>query len=76
MSKYVTVSVKISKEIKVKLERYGIKPSELLKKAIIEELRTKEVEELERKSDELKEDLVKFSTKYVVKSIREDRDHR
>lgn len=34
----------------------------------------KEGEELDGKIEELKDDLAKFSTDYVVDSIREDRD--
>ncbi|MBC7078335.1 MAG: hypothetical protein ABC505_03275 [Candidatus Methanosuratincola petrocarbonis] len=76
MSKYTTLSVKVPREVKERLERYGIKPSEVLRKAILEELRLREIEELEGKIEELKDDLAKFSTDYVVKSIREDRDSR
>lgn len=53
---------------------YGIKSSELLKKAIFEKLRRKQVEELESKSEEMSADLVKFTSEYVVKSIREYRE--
>jgi len=48
LRKYVTISVKVPTEVKEKLEKYGIKPSELLKRAIYEELRRREAEELER----------------------------
>ena len=43
MGKYVTVSVKIPVKLKEKLEKYGIKPFTLLKKAIEEELRNREI---------------------------------
>ncbi|MEM2125676.1 MAG: hypothetical protein QXQ53_04695 [Candidatus Methanosuratincola sp.] len=76
MSKYTTLSVKVPREVKEKLERYGIRPSEVLRKAILEELRLREIMELEGKIEELEDDLAKFSTDYVVKSIREDRDSR
>ncbi|MEM2695888.1 MAG: hypothetical protein QXU09_03020 [Thermoproteota archaeon] len=73
MGKYVTVSVKVPREVKEKLERLGIKPSQLLKNAIIEELRRREVEDLRRRIEEAKPILNKISIEYVVKSIREDR---
>ncbi|MEM1674182.1 MAG: hypothetical protein QXE14_00225 [Candidatus Bathyarchaeia archaeon] len=73
MGKYVTVSVKVPREVKEKLEKLGIKPSQLLKNAIIEELRRREVEDLRRRIEEAKPILNKISIEYVVKSIREDR---
>ena len=76
MRKYVTISVKVPIEVKEKLEKYGIKPSELLKRAIYEELRRREAEELEREVSELKDLLNKFSSEFVVRSIREDRESR
>ena len=76
MRKYVTISVKVPIEVKEKLEKYGIKPSELLKRAIYEELRRREAEELEREISELKDLLNKFSGEFVVRSIREDREFR
>ncbi|RLF19413.1 MAG: CopG family transcriptional regulator [Thermoprotei archaeon] len=76
MRKYVTISVKIPIEVKEKLEKYGIKPSELLKRAIYEELRRRGAEELEKEISELKDLLNKLSSEFVVKSIREDREFR
>jgi len=76
LRKYVTISVKVPIEVKEKLEKYGIKPSELLKRAIYEELRRREAEELEREVSELKDLLNKFSSEFVVRSIREDRESR
>jgi post-segregation antitoxin (ccd killing protein) len=76
LSKYTTLSVKVPKEVKEKLKKHGIRPSEILKKAILDEIREREIEELERRADEMKDELAKFSTEYVVKAIREDRDSR
>ncbi|MEM2588073.1 MAG: hypothetical protein QXV23_07235 [Candidatus Bathyarchaeia archaeon] len=73
MGKYVTVSVKVPREVKERLEKLGIKPSQLLKNAIIEELRKREIEDLKRRIEEAKPILDKISVEYVVKSIREDR---
>jgi len=69
MGKYVTVSVKVPLEVKRRLEELGIKPSELLRRAIDEELRKRELSELGAV-------LSKFSKSFVVESIREDRDSR
>ncbi|MBS7288198.1 MAG: hypothetical protein KIH01_05515 [Candidatus Freyarchaeota archaeon] len=76
MGKYVTVSVKVPLEVKRKLEELGIKPSEVLRRAIDEELRRRELEEIERELSGLDAILNKFSKDFVVKSIREDRDSR
>ncbi|MEM1506778.1 MAG: CopG family transcriptional regulator [Candidatus Bathyarchaeia archaeon] len=76
MSKYVTISVKIPRELKEKLEKLGIKPSKLLKNAIIEELRRREIEELKKSIEEVKPILNRISAEYVVESIREDRERR
>jgi len=76
LSKYVTVSVKIPRKLKEKLEKYGIKPSELLRKAIMEELRRREIENLEKMREELNEVIAKFSKNFIVKSIREDREKK
>ena len=76
MSKYVTVSVKIPRKLKEKLERYGIKPSKLLKKAIMEELKRREIQDLEKMRAELNDIIAKFSKEFIVRSIREDREKR
>jgi len=74
MGKYVTVSVKIPVEVKEQLEKLGIKPSELLRKAIREELMRREIAELNREAEELKHVLKKFTAEFVVNAIREDRE--
>ncbi len=76
MGRYVTVSVKIPVEVKEKLEKLGIKPSDLLKRAIYEEIKRREIKEIEKELEELAGVLEKFSENFVVKSIREDRDSR
>ena len=64
-SKYVTISVKIPKEIKEKLEKAGISPSKVVKKALMDI--AKEIEKFEHI-------LAKIPAERVVKSIREDRE--
>ncbi len=76
MGRYVTVSVKVPIEVKEKLEKLGIKPSKLLKRAIDEELRRREIEEIEDKLKELRNVLNRFSREFIVESIREDRESR
>lgn len=76
VSKYVTVSVKIRREAKEQLEKLGAKPSKLLKEAIEETLRKREVEEITREIAKLSKTLEKIPMEDVVRSIREDRDSR
>jgi len=76
MSKYVTVSVKIPAELKKKLDKYGIKPSRLLKEAIEREILKREAEEISRELSKLSTTLKKFTVDEVVEFIREDREGR
>ncbi|MGA2523309.1 MAG: hypothetical protein ABSF65_04050 [Candidatus Bathyarchaeia archaeon] len=53
-----------------------IKPSKLLRKAIEDEIRRKEAEQLREEIEKLKPLLEKVSIEDIVKSLREDRDSR
>jgi antitoxin CcdA len=72
----VTVSTKIPKQLKEKMRRLKIKPSKILRKALEDEVRKKELEELKKEIANLKPTLEKISTEDAVKSIREDRENR
>jgi len=74
MQQCVTVSTKIPKQLKEKIERLKIKPSKILRKALEDEVRKREVEELKEEINRLKPILEKISAEDIVKSIREDRD--
>jgi hypothetical protein len=76
MSKYTTVSTKIPKELKEKMTKLGIKPSKILRKAIEEEIKKREIQKLKEKIEALKPVLDNIKTEEIVKSIREDREHR
>ena len=76
MGKYVTVSVKVPVELKEKMERYGIKPSLVLRRAIEDCIREEEIKRLKEKIEELKPTLEKIGMEDIVKSIREDRGSR
>jgi len=76
MGKHVTLSVKVSPELKEKLKVLGIKPSKLLRKAIEEEIRKKEVERIKEEIERLRPVLTKISVEEIVMSIREDRESR
>jgi len=70
----VTVSTKIPKQLKEKIQKYKIKPSKILRKALEDEVKIREIEELKVEIDKLKPILDKVSVEDIVKSIREDRD--
>jgi len=76
LGKYVTVSVKVPQELKEKIEKLGVKPSRILRKAIEDEVRRKEVEQIRGEITRLKPVLSKVPIEEVVKSIREDRESR
>jgi antitoxin CcdA len=72
----VTVSTKIPKQLKEKIKKFKIKPAKILRKALEDEVRKREVEELKEELERLKPVLEKLSMDDVVKSIRDDRDNR
>ena len=76
MQQSVTISTKIPKQLKEKIQRLKIKPSKILRKALEDEVKKREVEELKEEIDRLKPTFAKVSMEDVVKSIREDRDNR
>jgi antitoxin CcdA len=72
----VTVSTKIPKQLKERMQRLKIKPSKILKKALEDEVKKREIEELKEEINKIKTIFEKVNTEDVVKSIREDRDSR
>ena len=76
MGDYITVSTKVRRELKEEAERLGVRISEVLRRALEEEVRRRKLEELEEKLSEVGEALDKIDIDRVVKSIREDREGR
>jgi antitoxin CcdA len=76
MGKYETISVKIPSELKELMKQLGIKPSEVLRKAIEDEIRKRQVQKIKEEICEIKEALDKIPAGAVVGSIREDREQR
>ncbi len=74
LTQCVTVSTKIPKQLKEKMQRFKIKPSQILRKALEDEVKKREIEELKEEIKKLKPVLDKTNMEDVVKSIREDRD--
>ena len=76
LSKSVTVSTKVQKELKEKIKKLNIKPARLLRKALEDEIKRREAEQLKEEIAKIKPILDRISTEEIVKSIREDRDSR
>ncbi len=76
MVQQCTVSTKIPKQLKEKIQKFKIKPSKILRKALEDEVKKREVEELKEEIERLKPILEKVSMEDIVKGIREDRDSR
>ena len=76
MSDYITVSTKVRRELKEEAERLGVKISEVLRRALEDEVKRRKLEELEEKLGEVGEALDRIDIDRVVKSIREDRESR
>ncbi|WP_054854410.1 type II toxin-antitoxin system CcdA family antitoxin [Vulcanisaeta distributa] len=80
MGNWVTVSTKVRREVLEKARRYGINVSEVLRKALEEEVMRRENEELIELLKEASKELRKISEIYgddfVIRSIRADRDSR
>lgn len=71
-----TVSVKVPVWLKEELQRLGIKPSSVMRKALEDEVKRKEVERIRREIERMKPTLAKIPVESVVRSIREDREQR
>ncbi len=76
MAKYETVSARIPADLKEKIDRYNVKASEVIREALEEEVRRRELEELREHAQRIKPLLDRITTEEVVRSIREDRDRR
>jgi hypothetical protein len=76
MTQDVTVSTKIPKQLKEEMQRLKIKPAKILRRAIEDEVKRREIEELKKELAHLRPTLEKVTTNDVVKGIREDRDNR
>jgi hypothetical protein len=76
LAKYETVSAKIPYELKVKAKKLGIKTGELIRKALDEEVKRREIEEINTELKRLKPVLDKINVIEIVAMIREDREKR
>lgn|GEM_PF-223473 len=73
---YVTVSAKIPRELREKLAEVGVKPSEVIRRALEEELEERTRKMLEEKVEKASSIISKVGREGWVKAVREGRDQR
>jgi len=70
----VTVSAKIDKELRKKMAQLGIKPSEVIKRALEDEVREKSAKKLLAEAAKASGILKKVSEEDWTESVRKSRD--
>jgi len=73
---WVTVSAKIRRELYEKLKRYGIPVSEVIRKALEEEVRKREELEVREALRQAQEILRKIPPEEIVSVVRSSREER
>ncbi|KPV64858.1 MAG: hypothetical protein AOA65_0704 [Candidatus Bathyarchaeota archaeon BA1] len=76
MGRYVTVSAKVPVELKERLRKLNVNISQLVRKAIEEEVERREREALRTLAGEVSQLLRKVPPTEIVKVIREAREER
>ncbi|ARM75426.1 CopG family transcriptional regulator [Acidianus manzaensis] len=76
MGKTVILSVRIPEELKRDLEKYNIDETEVIRRALIMEVKKAKAEELNKDLKNMDNILRKLSVEDGIKSIREDRENR
>ena len=74
MGKYTTVTAKVPVELKKKLRESGVNVSQLVRRAIEEEIKRREEEALRTLAREASQLLKKIPPEEFTKAIRETRD--
>jgi len=74
MGSYVTISVKVRRELKEEAERLGIKISEVLRRALEEEIERHRIEMLREELERVGKALEKIDVERFVRHVREDRE--
>lgn len=70
------ITVRVHKDVKEKVKKYGIKASNVMRAALLDEIRQREQKEFLRALEKSKTILSKLDMKTVTRSIREDREKR
>ena len=74
--KDTTITVRVPRKLKEELAKYGVNVSEILRRALEEEVRKRRHEELKAAAAELGEFFSRIPDEEIVKSIRETREGR
>jgi len=74
MGNYVTISVKVRRELKEEAERLGIKLSDVLRRALEEEIERRKLKLLEKELERINKTLEKIDVERFIRHIREDRE--
>ena len=74
MGRYVTVSAKVKRELLEEARRLNINVSELIRRALEEEVRRRKLVKLEERLRRKRSVLAKIDVEEVVKLIRTDRE--
>jgi len=74
--KDATITVRVPRKLKEELAKYRVNVSEVLRRALEEEVRKRRREELKAAAAELGEFFSRIPDEEIVKSIRETRDGR
>ncbi len=76
MGRYVTVSAKVRRELLEEARRLNINVSELIRRALEEEVRQRKLIKLEERLRRKRSILAKIDVNEIVRLIREDRETR
>ncbi len=74
MKKSATISAKISEEERDEIRKLKLNPTEIIKKAVQEEIKRARNEELIKKMKEVRPIILKLKLEEIVSDIREDRE--
>jgi len=74
VGRYVTVSAKVPYELREKASKLGVNVNQLIRRALEEEVKRREVEQLKSVAQEVSRILSKIPEEEVVKVIREGRE--
>jgi post-segregation antitoxin (ccd killing protein) len=76
MGTYVTVSVKVRRDLVERARALGVNVAEVVRRAVEEEVKRRELELIRRRLENVKDFLDLIDIDRVVKSVREDRESR
>ena len=76
MARYVTVSVKVPREVRDELRRYGVNVGEIVRQALLRALREARLRALKKELARLSPVLERITVDRILESVREDHEQR